>query len=169
MPLPKDRFGISVDPTPKGGWREIPVQLRAELKRHRTRFRVGHELGHTFFYSRGTDAPVRHVYDSLEQENFCDDFSRELLVPCRLAKRAQPTPSGVLKLQKTCDVSLELAARAVSAAHPDLPVALWFAPPEGDDPRLQWATSSAVRSSPPNSDASNASWLSERRQLLVVG
>lgn len=173
VPLSGDRFGISIDPTPSGGWQKIPVKIRAELKRHRVRFRAGHELGHALFYRRGADRPRRHVYDSPAQEGFCDLFSRELLVPRSLADQARPTPRALLKLRAECDVSLELAARAVAAAQPGLRIAIWFAPADGEGLALQWA-SKAAEDSPKSLDnpldnvAVGAEWLADRRQLLSV-
>jgi hypothetical protein len=172
-PLPGDRFGISVDPTPCGGWRRIPMHMRTELKRHRMRFRVGHELGHALFYSRGTDRPRRRVYDSPAQEEFCDALSRELLIPQRLAARVRPTPQGILKLRAACDVSLELAARAVSSAQPTLRIALWFSPPGDEEPALQWASKAAghgrqLADQPPDPSSPGVKWLRRRRQLLLV-
>jgi hypothetical protein len=173
VPLPSNRFGVSVDPTPPGGWRRIPIHLRKELKRHRLRFRIGHELGHTLFYSRDGDEPQRHLFDSPSQEDFCDSFSRELLIPQQLARRAKPSPEGLLRLRKRCDVSLELAARAMSAVQPEVGIALWF-----DDPEtgviLQWASDSFTSRSVllskglPDDSSLNVKWLRPRRQALSV-
>jgi hypothetical protein len=173
-PLPGNRFGICVDPTPPGGWQRVPARLRPQLKRQRVRFRVGHELPHIFFYSRRGDTPRRHVFDSAAQEEFCDAFSRELLVPRRLARRAHASPGGVLELQATCDVSLELAARAVAAAQPGLRVALWFDQPGRERLTLQWASAAAggetcERERIHDLSSPRARWLEERRQLLLVG
>lgn len=172
-PLPGNRFGVSVDPTPPGGWRRIPVHLRKELKRHRLRFRIGHELGHTLFYSRGGDEPQRHLFDSPAQEEFCDSFSRELLIPRHHARRSKPTPQGLLSLQARCDVSLELAARAMSAAQPGVSIALWFDDPE-EGITLQWASDSVadkdtlLSKGPRDDSSSSMKWLGPRRQLLSV-
>lgn len=173
VPLPGNRFGVSVDPTPRGGWRRIPVHLRKELRRHRLRFRIGHELGHTLFYSRGGDEPQRHLFDSAAQEEFCDSFSRELLIPRHDARRANPTPQGLLRLQARCDVSLELAARAMSVAQPGVSIALWFDDPE-EGMALQWANGLAayqdtpLSGGPPDDSSPGVKWLRPRRQLLSV-
>ncbi len=172
-PLPGDRFGVSVDPTPPGGWQRIPIHLRKELKRHRLRFRIGHELGHTLFYSRGGDEPQRHLFDSPAQEEFCDSFSRELLIPRLQARRAKPTPEGLLRLRAKCDVSLELAARAMSTVQPEVNIALWFEDPK-EGMVIQWASSpSADRCVPfsegqPDDSSPSVRWLRLRRQLLSV-
>jgi hypothetical protein len=172
VPLPGNRFEITVDPSPKGGWRRVPKPLRTELKRHRYRFRIGHELAHTFFYSRDADRPRRVVFDSTEQEEFCDAFARELLVPRHRAARAKPTARALLKLQASCDVSLELAARALSAAHEEIAVGLWFMPPGASVPQLQWsagATPSLTKAEPLDDDrADGFAWLPSRRQLLFL-
>ena len=167
-PLPEDRFGISVDPTPRGGWRKIPVHLRKELRRHRFRFRAGHELGHTFFYVRGGDIPRRHLFDSPAQEEFCDTFSRELLVPSRAARSATPSPNGLLRLRAAHDVSLELAARALSAARPDLAVGLWFSETDGGETLTAQWTSPSAPIDPPELTAHGAKWIRARRQLVHV-
>jgi hypothetical protein len=165
-PLPEDRFGIAVDPTPPGGWRKIPSPLRRELRRHRFRFRIGHELGHTFFYARGHGQPRRHLFDSPTQEDFCDAFSRELLVPVRAARRAAPSPDGLLRLRAAHDVSLELAARALSAAQPDLAIGIWFGERDGGDAlRPQWTSPGG----PVDAPARSAKWIRARRQLVHVG
>jgi hypothetical protein len=117
--------------------------LRRELKRHRLRFRIAHELGHTFFYSRAGKEPRRGLFDSPAQEEFCDTFARELLVPRHCAKRVKRSPEALLRLQARCDVSLKLAARAVSAAQPEASVALWFIDPE-QEVALQWASDPAA-------------------------
>lgn len=138
VPLEEGGFGVVVDPTPRGGWGRVPSGVRPNLRRHRLRFRVGHELAHTFFYSRRPGGPPRRqLFDSDEQEDFCDRFSRSLLVPRRAIIRMEATAEGLVKLQRACDVSLEVAARAVAAARPDLDVAIWF---EDDDHTLkrQW-------------------------------
>lgn len=127
VPLEAGRFGIVVDPTPRGGWDHVPRAVRPDLRRHRLRFRVGHELAHTFFYSRRSgETPQRQLFDSDEQEDFCDRFSRSLLVPRREIERMKPTVEGLVELQRACDVSLEVAARATAAARPDLDVSIWF-------------------------------------------
>lgn len=175
-PLPNDRFGISVDPTPKGGWRAIAPSLRPELKRHRMRFRVCHELGHALFYSRGTGAPRRQVFDSPAQEEFCDAFGRHLLVPLGLAERMRPKTHALLNLQASCDVSLEVAARAAAAAQPTLRLAIWFAAPKQDQGGviLQWASPAAhtdpgFLETPAIQSEADTKWIPDRRQLVAVG
>lgn len=167
IPLSKDRFGISVDPRPSKGWTPgISESLRRDLLRHRTRFRIGHELGHMFFYRRRPGAPPkRSLFDSPEQEAFCDHFSRQLLAPARQAARVPATAPGLLKFQRTCDVSLEVAARAVADAQPEVRISIWREDAR-QDLRLQWA--SAGRGLRGFSPPEDGLWLEERGQLLSV-
>lgn len=174
VPLPGNRFGISVDPTPFRGWNGVPQALRSSLRRHRLRFRVAHELAHTFFYARTrNDTPQRRLLDSREQEDFCDLFSRSLLVPHRLAASMVPTPEALAQLQQRSDVSLEVAARAVAAAQPDLRVSIWFQETQGTL-RLQWASTEATQMytaaslSELKSREPAAMWMPHRRQLIAV-
>jgi len=170
-----DSFAIVVDTTPRGGWGDGDgVDTREEVRRHRLRFRVGHELGHTFFYWRDGGRPRRHLLDSANQERFCDTFSRALLVPPAAVAQLPVSSQTVIYLQRTYDVSLEVAARALAAAHPDARVGLWFAPAD-DAPRLQlqWSSggfdSPAVADVPPGATSSihHGDWLPQRRQYLV--
>jgi len=132
VPLHENRFGIVLDPTPRGGWNLIPRPVRQDLRRHRLRFRLGHELAHTFFYARRVgQTPLRRLFDSEEQEDFCDRFSRSLLVPQAQIAHMEPTAEGLVRLQRACDVSLEVAARAVLAARRELKISIWFERPDG--------------------------------------
>lgn len=166
IPLPEDRFGISVDPTPPDGWGELEPRRRSDLKRHRVRFRVGHELGHTLFYSRrSSDTPRRLVPDSNRQESFCDQFSRNLLVPHRIAAMASPGLEGLIELLETFDVSLQLAARAMVAAQPNLRLALWFRSP-ANRWTSQWASPQLATETGSHCEV-EASFLDARSQLVV--
>src|SRR5690242_8933369 len=64
VPLAGDRFAICVDPTPNGGWSRIRPAMRRDLRRHRHRFRVAHEIAHTFFYDRRGNRPRRLIAGS---------------------------------------------------------------------------------------------------------
>lgn len=170
-PLADDRFAVAVDSTPCGGWRTWQdARAREAARRHRFRFRVGHELGHTFFYWRDGGRPRRHLLDSVRQERFCDTFSRALLVPPPAAARLPVSNESVLYLQQSYDVSLELAARSLAAAHPAATVGLWFTPTD-DDTRLhlQWSTDNFEgelhqRQAPA---LNSVGWLPQRRQFLL--
>jgi hypothetical protein len=167
IPLPDDRFGIAVDPTPPAGWGELGTRRRSDLRRHRLRFRVGHELGHTFFYSRNENTtPRRRVPDSARQEHFCDLFSRNLLVPHAVAAMASPDVQGLIDLHETFDVSLQVAARAMAAAHRDVGVALWCRSPAAGW-SVQWATPDLFPEKEAHCEI-EVSLLDERGQLVVL-
>ena len=162
VPLQENRFGIIVDPTPRGGWSLVPQPVRHDLRRHRLRFRLGHELAHTFFYARRAgQTPRRRLFDSDQQEDFCDRFSRSLLVSRRRIADMEPSVEGLLSLQQACDVSLEVAARAAAAARPDLQITIWF---ERTDGSLKRQLGPAESERPP----SGAVPLRERRQWVAV-
>jgi hypothetical protein len=177
-PERRDRFDVWVDPTPRGGWTHIPQALRPTLRRQRVRFRVAHEIGHSFFFRRTDGEPCRVLRDSPEQEAFADDFARMLLVPPAAVARTPPIPRVIVSLQKRFDVSLEVAVRAFAALHPDVAVALllWA---EGSEPAsnhltIQWADPIGARVWRHPGDPM-LSWtegstllLHERRQLLWV-
>lgn len=141
IPLPRNRFAISVDPTPPGGWAQVRPALRESLRRHRLRFRVAHEIAHTIFYARAGGEPRRVVRDSPAQEAFCDEFARALLVPPPAAATTPLAPEAVHALQRRFDVSLEVAARSVAAAHgPSAIVVLWYRPHDENAVRVQWSS-----------------------------
>lgn len=134
-----DHFEVIVDPEPPGGWSQVAAALRAPLATHRVRFRVAHELAHTLFFARDPSSLRRVAADSDEQEAFCDAFARALLVPPSVASSMTPTADSVLALRRRFDVSLEVAARAISHAHPDTPFWLVVSPATEDaEPFVQW-------------------------------
>jgi hypothetical protein len=130
VPLPSGSFRIVVDPTPRNGWVETPVNQRAALARHRTRFRIAHELAHTFFYRRKGGRPTRTIpAGSAAEEEFADEFARRLLAPAD----ADAVQAGdILRAHAEWDVSLELAVRAfagVTGARRE--IVLWRWPTSG--------------------------------------
>jgi hypothetical protein len=143
----EDRFLIRVDPRPRRGWAFCSRHLRSEVRRRRRRFRVAHELGHTFFYSRtpGRQPQRRAPWTRLE-EDFCDDFARALLIPSEaVARYYSPTAESVFAAQSRFDVSLEVAARAFASAWPGMEIAVWYWPEEQSAPAphallRQWTT-----------------------------
>ncbi len=149
IPQAGNRFRIWIDPTPPGGWDKIPPKLRPAVRRHRLRFRVAHEIAHSFFYRRDGGEPHRVLADSPEQEEFADAFARSLLVPAALAAATPATPDGVVDLHDSCDVSLEVALRAFSQARGSLSAVLLHWPVgttlTGDTARVQWATDDITR------------------------
>lgn len=135
-------FDILVDPEPKGGWQD---DRTTDTERHRFRFRVAHELAHTVFYDRRWETPRRRLGDSERQEAFADAFARALLVPPTAARAVAATPSGVVYLQRRFDVSLEVAARALAAAHTETAGVALFYWKAGDamcpeHAQLQWTS-----------------------------
>jgi hypothetical protein len=138
-------------PRKAGGFRVVvdaaltPASAGESVVRHRRRFRIAHELGHTFFYWRQHGRPRRApATPSPKEEEFCDVFARALLAPSP-AKRL--SASEVVLLQTTCDVSLEVAARAVAAGPRGQRVGLWWWPgPAFADGRVaeQWLSDSEL-------------------------
>lgn len=129
----EDRFVIQVDPTPPSGWEGLPGQVTSSLRRHRRRFRIAHEIAHTCFYARDKGRPPeRSDAPTKAEERFCDEFARAILVPPEAARAIAPTADSAFELADTFDVSLEVGARALSAAHPELTIALWFWRPGKD-------------------------------------
>jgi hypothetical protein len=129
-----DQFILEVNPVPRHGWGDLPPERQKSLARHRRRFRIAHEIGHTYFFDRKPGrGPRRKQPWTHSEENWCDGFARELLVSGRAVKFLPGTADSVFEVQGQFDVSLEVAARAVAAAHPYLDVALWFWTAE-DDP-----------------------------------
>lgn len=138
-PRPSNRFSIEVDSEPAGGWRSVPSPLRREVDLQRMRFRVCHEIAHSFFYDRHHDLPRRAVMDSLEQERYCDRFASALLLPEHIVARQPVTPAAILRLHKLYGVSLRVTVQSFADLHPRAFVALLVA--NGDASpylRLQW-------------------------------
>lgn len=137
VPRAGDRFGLIVDPRPACGWRARSEGDRA-TERQRLRFRIGHEIAHSFFYDRSpTEYPTRRVADSPAQESFCDAFASALLVPPAAVAAYGTAPEAVLRAQRAFDVSLEVATRGFARAFPTRPFALLYSDQEGEL-RPQW-------------------------------
>jgi hypothetical protein len=137
-----DGFRIVVDPTPRAGWRGTAPAARKVVARHRRRFRIAHELAHTFFYWREDDRePFRALaHRSDAEELFCDTFARHLLVA---PPRRAATAKGIVALHRRFDVSVELAARAATEVHgSSIAVWRWDSPDEGRRAALhvQWSS-----------------------------
>lgn len=120
VPCSEDRFRIVLD-------QSFALESGATCSptvRHRRRFRIAHELGHIHAYSRGSGKPRRlFPPGSADEEVFCDEFARHLLVPS--PQDAASAPAVVANMH-ACDVSLEVSARATASIHPAPRVALWW-------------------------------------------
>jgi hypothetical protein len=115
------------------------------VRRQRRRFRIAHELAHTFFY-RQTSSGLRRRFPSgdLAEEQFCDDFARWLLIP---AQESTITAADVLALHAQYDVSLEVAVRSIACSDMAPRVALWWWRQScGGSPALleQWMSDEAL-------------------------
>lgn len=135
-------FSIEVDPEPQGGWRSVPGHLRRQVAMQRLRFRVCHEIAHSFFYDRTVSLPRRVVTDSPEQERFCDRFASALLLPEEMVAHQRVTPASILRIQARYGVSLRMTAQSFADAHPHAFLALLVA--NGEQApylRLQWRSS----------------------------
>jgi hypothetical protein len=146
IPLRSGRFRIVVDPTPAAGWGGLTDDQQAILARHRTRFRVAHELAHTFFYRTSGGRPTRlFPAGSDVEEQFADEFARSLLAPGPVS---QASAREILHLQAEWDVSLEVAARACAGAAPGpKAVGLWrWSIDPGGSERVyaQWSSDAGV-------------------------
>jgi Zn-dependent peptidase ImmA (M78 family) len=138
IPTIEGRFRIEVDPEPASGWQSVAPGLQRTLARHRQRFLIAHELAHTLFYAGGPAGPQRLVLDSDQQETFCDDLARALLVPPAIARETPFTPDGVVELQRRFDVSMEVALRSAVTAHEG--TTAWLLLIRRDELRVQWTT-----------------------------
>ena len=137
------RFHIRIDARPyRGCWNEHDPGLRTELARQRFRFRLAHEIAHSFFFRREGSRLTRERDPSTAEERFCDEFARCLLVPTCAAKRYPVTADSVVDLHAAYDVSIEVAARALARAHNEATVLVAYWPTGEpcvyDALQLQW-------------------------------
>lgn len=132
-------FTVLVDPRPDGGWRADESE-RALISRRRVRFRVLHEVGHTFFFDSQWARAGRARSTSTAEERFCDAFAAALLLPPAVVRRTRVSAVAAFELAETFDVSPQLAARSLATLHPKVSsVALFVESPHGL--RVQWASS----------------------------
>ena len=117
-------FDVIVDPTPpihassptRTPYASMPTQA------HRFRFRVAHEIGHSFFYDRVSRPPRRLLPFSPAEEAFCDEFASALLVPPTDACDYSADTESVFDIHEKFDVSVQAAAYALARAHPDVSI-----------------------------------------------
>lgn len=109
-------FRVLVDPAVRTEVNGLNAELTGNLGRQRLRFRVLHELAHTFFYDR-SDVPVRVVDGSAAQEAFCDRLAASFLLPTSVVAREQASPEAITMLQARYDVSLQLCVRRFAEVH----------------------------------------------------
>jgi hypothetical protein len=150
--VPKTRggFDIYVDPEPPGGWRAVAPKVRSQLRRHRRRFILAHELAHALFYERPAGQPPRRLAGNSEpQEQFCDELARHLLLPEESARALSFRPEGAESLQRRFDVSLQLASRQLTHAHGEEALC-WLVLTAGkaEGFQVQWRSPSTFRNAP---------------------
>lgn len=185
FPGAKGRLYIRVDSRPKQPWGTQNLTLQAQTRRHRLRFRVAHEVAHSFFYDRTGRSQKRSRRSTPAEERFCDLFAGALLIPTQAVAGTCPDAERVIQLHEFFDVSVEMAARRVAEVHAGLGVAVGYWREE--DPclaeavRLQWASESlgsepteAVRLALTNSrtgwsSLTTARCAPPRRQVVAVG
>ena len=85
----------------------------AEVVRRRSRFRLAHEIGHSFFYDRRQFVPERVSPGTVGEERFCDLFASLLLVP-EDALPLNLSPEAIRVISDRLDVSMEVVARAAA-------------------------------------------------------
>jgi len=71
------------------GKENFVIDLEPGLAREEERLDTAHEIGHTFFYSRGEDGRLfKHVptFGDYHVEHFCEIFAREILMPIKLVE-----------------------------------------------------------------------------------
>jgi hypothetical protein len=186
IPRDTDGFDIAVDPTPMT-WVEMDPGLRAALLRHRQRFLVAHELAHSLFFDDCAEGrPCRSRPSTAREEEFCDEFARWLLLPHRVVRSEPTEAASVFRLQRTFDVSVQLAARALHEAHerrPWIAIAVHRGVGKCADWKLQWMTGSApldaidrmtdrvLRDGKTKGGGAEGSWIYDdlRHQLVMVG
>ena len=139
-PLPDGRMRICVDSEPKGSWGDTDPELKRAIARQRTRFRVGHEVAHSFFYDRREGRSRRRHPANQAEEVFCDRFASSLLVPRGAVAALSPKADSILCIHEHFDVSVEVAARAFADTFSEFDVALAFEAEDGEGLLGQWAT-----------------------------
>jgi hypothetical protein len=111
------------------GWFDILVDpdrtqtVRSErTSEHRLRFRVAHEIAHSFFYDRSVLPATRATRPSDREEGFCNSFATALLLPPAIGLRWTGEPQDIFVLRRRYGVSADVVARALAMAHPELTI-----------------------------------------------
>lgn len=175
LPVADDSFQLVVDPTPRGGWPDHGRRMLSRTSRARVRFRIAHEIAHTFFYTRMAGRRPQRTTSpgSRSEERWCDAFAEALLLPQSAVAAAPATGHAVFALADTFGVSAEVSARAFARHHPARPrVALlyWRSSEECFEPSraaLQWSSTSQPDLADEFSRPGAALHL-DRRQVTIV-
>jgi len=145
IPSAEGGFEILVDPWSAASLPEQSEVARHYVSRRRLRFRIAHEIGHSFFYDRRIRPAKRLLRHSAAEEAFCDVFASALLVPQSLVVRRGPTAKTVSELSRALDVSAEMAGRALAKAHPGIVLlGLRPLPDAGRTFLILWSTRSSL-------------------------
>lgn len=143
VPKEDGNFEIIVDPSIQSVGDNGSDVVIPNLELHRLRFRIAHEIGHSFFYDRKVRPPKRIIDSSKQEELFCDYFASVLLVPPLAVEKMPIKASSILKIRKLYSVSAEVAGRSLVRMNPELTVIglLWKSNPrnENEEMRVVWS------------------------------
>lgn len=113
-PSEENEFTFVYDPTPRScdEWERVAHSKRGEIEEALARFRLAHELAHTKRYTRGLP-PTRRTRPNLAEEEWCDRWAAELLVPPELAHHAvESNATDVVDLARRMKAPVECVLRA---------------------------------------------------------
>jgi uncharacterized protein DUF955 len=118
LALASGGFLITVNP-------QAPTPIRDETtRRRRLRFRIAHEIGHSFFYDRSQRPARRVLPPSQREEDFCQQFASALLVPPEPVEAYARDSASLIAIREKFDVSLNAAAWALVNSQSHLSIAL---------------------------------------------
>jgi len=131
VPTADGSFEIIVDPSIRREEGNKTDAIIPDIELHRLRFRIAHEIGHSFFYNRKVRPPKRLLDGSKEEELFCDHFASALLVPHSAIVKMPTRASTILKIRKLYSVSAEVAGRSLARINQEITVIglLWRSNP----------------------------------------
>jgi hypothetical protein len=142
IPKLNGNFEILVDPKVGLTNNSDENGLLSAVKLRRFRFRVAHEIGHSFFYDRTKKPPSRIFPLSKSEEHFCDQFASALLLPIDMLKTLPINAPTILALRNEFVVSAHVAAMALARYHPNCTIMalLWGKNPRDgiEDLRVVW-------------------------------